>query len=174
MLLRTASLLSLLALVLATGCGDSGSSDSSYDRPTKTDQTTSTNTKKEEKSSSSKQSRGAKIMLASSDYGKILVDVRGITLYLFTKEKGKSECYDECAQQWPPFITGSNPSADTGLDQDLVGTTKRKDGTTQITYKGHPLYYYIGETKPGEVLCQGVEEFGGIWYVVNAKGDAVT
>lgn len=110
-----------------------------------------------------------------SPYGTILQDGRGRTIYLFTKEKtSKSECYDECAEAWPPVTTKSEASAGSGVSESKLGTTKRTDGTTQVTYNDHPLYFYRGETKADQVLCQAVDEFGGIWYVVDKNGDAIT
>lgn len=110
-----------------------------------------------------------------SPYGGILQNSKGLTIYLFTKEKSsKSECYDECAEAWPPVTTKSEASAGTGVSESKLGTTKRRDGTIQVTYNDHPLYYYRGETQRDQVLCQAVDEFGGIWYVVDKNGDAIT
>lgn len=118
---------------------------------------------------------GRVVQVGSTSYGKILQDSRGRTLYLFTKEKGKkSRCYGDCAKAWPPLLTKGEPRARKGAKQSLLGTTKRKGGTTQVTYNGHPLYFYVDEDEPNEVLCQAVPEFGGIWYVVNKNGKAIT
>ena len=118
---------------------------------------------------------GKKLKIGSTEFGKILQDSRGRTLYLFTKESGKkSECYGDCARAWPPLITKGKPRAGNGVKQSLLGTTKRRDGKTQVTYNGHPLYYYVDEDEPNEVLCQAVPEFGGIWYVVDSRGRAIT
>lgn len=108
-------------------------------------------------------------------YGKMLQNGKGLTIYLFTKEKSsRSECYGECAEAWPPVTTKGEAFAGKGIDEKLLGTTKRRDGTTQVTYNDHPLYYYRGETQRDQVLCQAVPEFGGIWYVVSPKGDEIT
>ncbi len=122
-----------------------------------------------------KSSHGATVKVGSTSYGKILQDKRGRTLYLFTKEKSsKSECYGDCARAWPPLFTKGKPKAGKGAIAGKLGTTKRRGGKLQVTYNGHPLYYYVDEDEPNEVLCQAVEEFGGIWYVVDRKGNAVT
>lgn len=119
--------------------------------------------------------KAATVKIGDTQFGEILQDKEGRTLYLFTKEKGsKSECYDDCAVAWPPLITKSDPKAGSGAKSDLLGTTKRSDGKLQVTYNGHPLYYYVDEDEPNEVLCQAVAEFGGTWYVVDAKGNAIT
>jgi predicted lipoprotein with Yx(FWY)xxD motif len=117
--------------------------------------------------------KGTTIQVSSSDYGRVLFDSDDQAIYLFDKEQGsKSECYGECAAAWPPVLTEGEPQAGPGTDASLLGTTQRNDGTTQITYGGHPLYYYAHEG-PGQVLCQNVEEFGGLWLVVDPSGEAV-
>jgi predicted lipoprotein with Yx(FWY)xxD motif len=116
---------------------------------------------------------GTTVQVSSSDYGQILFDGENQAIYLFEKESGPtSECYGECANAWPPVVTKGEPQVGKGTDASLLGTTKRDDGTTQVTYNGHPLYYYEDDG-PGEVLCQNVNEFGGLWLVVDAKGEAV-
>jgi predicted lipoprotein with Yx(FWY)xxD motif len=116
---------------------------------------------------------GTEITVSDSDYGRILFDGSDQAIYLFEKEAGaKSECYGECAEAWPPVLTDGEPLAAGAARQGLLGTTERDDGTTQVTYAGHPLYYYVDDPK-GEVLCQNVEEFGGLWLVVAPDGEAV-
>jgi predicted lipoprotein with Yx(FWY)xxD motif len=115
---------------------------------------------------------GAAVEIRDSEFGSILVDGDDRTLYLFDKETGQaSECYGACADAWPPFLTEGAPRAAAGVDDGLLGTTKRDDGTTQVTYNGHPLYYYVDDP-PGQVLCHNVEEFGGLWLVVTPEGEA--
>ncbi len=118
---------------------------------------------------------GKTISTGSVDpYGKILQDAKGRTIYLFTKEESAaSECYGQCADAWPPVLTKGDPVAGGGVKQARLGTTKRRGGGTQVTYNGHPLYYYVDEP-PNQVLCQAVDEFGGIWYVIDKSGDAIT
>jgi predicted lipoprotein with Yx(FWY)xxD motif len=111
--------------------------------------------------------------LRSSDsrYGRILVDGNGRTLYLFTREPtAKSRCYGDCARAWPPFLTSGDPRAGKGVNGRFVGTTRRRNGKRQVTYNGHPLYYYVTDRRPGEITCQNVVEFGGTWRVVNPGG----
>jgi predicted lipoprotein with Yx(FWY)xxD motif len=109
-----------------------------------------------------------------TQYGNVLVDGNGRALYLFTRDgTPRSHCYGACAGNWPPFLTAGKPRAGTGAQADLLGIVRRRDGSTQVAYRGHPLYYYVGDRHPGQVLCQDVEEFGGRWYVVTRRGSAV-
>jgi predicted lipoprotein with Yx(FWY)xxD motif len=116
------------------------------------------------------------VKVHKSRYGQILVDGQGRTLYLFTRDRGaKSRCYGACARAWPPFLAGVDtaPQAAGGADAAKLGTTARRGGTAQVTYAGHPLYYYVDDRKPGQILCQDVAEFGGTWLVVTPSGRAV-
>ena len=106
-----------------------------------------------------------------SRYGDILTDGKGRVLYLFTKERTKkARCYRNCATAWPPFLTKGKPTPGKGTDPKLVGTTKRRNGKRQVTYNGHPLYYYVTDDQPGEITCQDVFEFGGRWLLVQPGG----
>jgi predicted lipoprotein with Yx(FWY)xxD motif len=110
----------------------------------------------------------------SSNYGTILFDGRGFALYAFTKDaKGPSRCYGDCAKAWPPLLVKKRALAGMGTRSSLVGTTKRRDGKLQATYAGRPLYYYVGDKRRGQVLCQDVAEFGGTWLVVRPSGRLV-
>lgn len=103
--------------------------------------------------------------------GSFLVDGKGMTLYLYTKDTPNTTvCYDKCATAWPPLLTNGTPNAGQGVDASKFGTTKRKDGTTQVTYNGWPLYYYQKDKAPGDVTGQNV---GNVWFVVSAAGDKV-
>jgi predicted lipoprotein with Yx(FWY)xxD motif len=116
---------------------------------------------------------GTELVAAESQYGSILFDTDQRAIYLFDKEASdSSECYGACAEAWPPVLTEGEPQAGAGLDSELLGTTEREDGSTQVTYNGHPLYYYVDDP-PGEVLCHNVDEFGGLWLVVAPGGEAV-
>jgi predicted lipoprotein with Yx(FWY)xxD motif len=118
--------------------------------------------------------RGPKLKIADSNFGRILFNGRGRALYLFTSDSGRtSNCSGDCAVAWPPYIVKSKPVAGKGVKPGLIGTTRRADGRLQATYGGHPIYFYEGDTKPGQVLCQAVYEFGGFWYVLRANGKAV-
>jgi predicted lipoprotein with Yx(FWY)xxD motif len=115
---------------------------------------------------------GATVMIGKNDkLGDILTDDKGMTLYLFTKDTpNTSNCYDQCATNWPPLLTEGEPAAGRGTDGSLLGTTERKDGKMQVTYNGWPLYYWIKDQKPGDATGQDV---GGVWFVLNAKGEEV-
>ena len=105
----------------------------------------------------------------NSKYTAFLVDGKGMTLYLYTKDTpGTSTCYDKCATAWPPLLTSGTPVAGTGLDASKFGTTKRTDGTTQVTYNGWPLYYFDKDKQAGDITGQGV---GNVWYLVSPSGD---
>jgi predicted lipoprotein with Yx(FWY)xxD motif len=109
-------------------------------------------------------------MTADSEYGPMLYDASGQPIYLFTAESGgRPACYDACAEDWPPVLTEGAPSGDTGVRGRLLGTSRRADGSTQVTYAGHPLYFYAHEGTY-EVLCHDVEEYGGTWLVVRPDG----
>jgi predicted lipoprotein with Yx(FWY)xxD motif len=109
-----------------------------------------------------------------SRYGKILFDGRGRVLYLFGRDRGgRSSCSGACAKAWPPVLTTAAPKAGAGIRSSLLTTTRRTDGTAQVSYAGHPLYYYQGDTKPGQIKCQGASNFGGLWLVVAPTGKAV-
>ncbi|MGZ4271547.1 MAG: COG4315 family predicted lipoprotein [Solirubrobacteraceae bacterium] len=126
-------------------------------------------------SSGSSTSSSATIKLRSTSLGKIVVDSKGHTLYLFEKDKrGKSACSGQCAKNWPPLIVRGKPKAGSGLSAARLGTTKRSDGRTQVTYGGHPLYTFIVDAgKPGSVKGEGIKAFGAEWYVVGANGKKV-
>ena len=115
---------------------------------------------------------GSVVEVGESQFGKILVDEDGRTLYAFDRERtDRSECFGACAEAWPPFLTKGEPRAGKGVEQRLLETTDYK-GRSLVTYDGHPLYYFAGEG-PNEVLCQGVDEFGGLWLVVDPGGDPI-
>ena len=111
---------------------------------------------------------------SSSSFGRVLFDGRGFVLYAFTRDKnGQSACYGACAKAWPVYYAKATLRAGTGIKRSLIGTTKRRDGRRQITYAGRPLYYYVGDTKAGQIRCQNVVEFGGTWLVVRPTGKLV-
>lgn len=115
----------------------------------------------------------ATVMLREAgDLGPILTDGEGRTLYLFEADKDeKSTCNDACAEAWPPLTTSGEPKAGENADAELLGTTERKDGSTQVTYNGHPLYYFQKDKKPGDTTGHDVDGFGAKWYALNASGD---
>jgi predicted lipoprotein with Yx(FWY)xxD motif len=107
--------------------------------------------------------------------GTVLTNSDGMTLYLFEADTGTtSTCSGDCATNWPPVTTSGNATATMGATSSMLGTTTRDDGSTQVTYNGHPLYTFVGDTSSGQATGQGINAFGGLWYVVNTAGDAVT
>ena len=113
--------------------------------------------------------------VTNTSLGKILVDSQGRTLYLFRADDGsKSACSGPCATAWPPLVVHGKPSVGTGLSASLVATSKRSDGTRQVTYNGHPLYLYIQDQKPGDVNGQGLVAFGAAWYALSPSGNQTT
>jgi len=118
--------------------------------------------------------RGATVATAASSLGRVLVDSRGRTLYLFEKDKrGRSACSGTCATYWPPLITKGTPIAVRGVERSLLGVTRRADGTSQVTYGGHPLYLFVQDTKPGQTRGQDLHDFGAAWYVVSPAGEKI-
>ena len=119
-------------------------------------------------------SNGTTVKIANSPLGRILVDSKGITLYDFPPDKGKvSVCYGACAALWPPLITHGKPIAGPGVKASLLGTTKRSDGKLEVTYGGHPLYYFVSDRKPGQTTGQGINQFGGPWWVISPAGKEI-
>jgi len=112
---------------------------------------------------------------SNSRLGQILVDEEGKTVYLFVADKGTaSTCYTDCAKFWPPVLTTGAPIAASGAQASLLGTTKRTDGTTEVTYAGHPLYYFLNDKKAGDTAGQGINGFGALWWVLSPTGAAIT
>ena len=117
---------------------------------------------------------GTKVAIAKSRLGTILVDNKGITLYDFVQDKGgMSSCYGACAALWPPLTTKGKPIAGHGVRASLLGTTKRKDGKLEVTYNGHPLYYFVSDRKPGQTTGQGINQFGALWWVLSPAGKEI-
>jgi predicted lipoprotein with Yx(FWY)xxD motif len=111
----------------------------------------------------------------SSPYGRMLFDGRGFALYAFTADRrgGPSRCRGACARAWPPYIVTGKLKAGAGVQRGKLGTIRRADGRRQVTYNGRPLYYYVDDRRAGQVLCQNVYEFGGLWLVVRPGGALV-
>jgi len=118
--------------------------------------------------------KGAVVGTGTSSLGRILVDSRGHTLYLFEKDKnGKSACTGSCATAWPPVLTSGKPSATAGVKASLLGTTRRADGRLQVTYNHHPLYTFVKDTTKGQANGENADAFGAEWYAVSAAGAKV-
>lgn len=107
--------------------------------------------------------------------GTILVDSQGRTLYLFQKDTGTtSTCFGACASAWPPVRANGTPTVGSGANASMIGTTPRSDGKPQVTYNGHPLYLYSGDTNPGDTNGEGLTAFGASWFAVSPAGDQVS
>jgi predicted lipoprotein with Yx(FWY)xxD motif len=110
------------------------------------------------------------ITTGDSEFGSILFDGEGQAIYIWELEESTTaECYDDCADAWPPVLTNGAPIASGSVNSELLGTTDRNDGTTQVTYNGHPLYYYAHE-EAGEVKCHNISTHGGLWWVILSSG----
>jgi predicted lipoprotein with Yx(FWY)xxD motif len=117
---------------------------------------------------------GTTVAVATNKLGQILVDGKGMTVYLFIADSGTtSTCYTSCASIWPPVLTTGAPQAGTGADASLLSTTQRTDGTMEVTYAGHPLYYFVKDKAAGDTTGQGVNGFGALWWVLSPTGTAM-
>ena len=174
--MRAMMLVGLVAAVgaLGAGCGDSSSDDGQANAATPQSGEAMKADEAMKSDAMASASKGRVIKAVGSEYGKVVADAKGEAFYLFDKEDGpKSECYGACAKAWPPVLTSGKPRAGKGVKASLLGTTKRKNGKLQVTYAGQPLYYYVDDS-PGTILCQNVDEFGGLWLVVKPNGAPVT
>jgi predicted lipoprotein with Yx(FWY)xxD motif len=180
--------LALVALLAIAGCGGGGSSSSSASSSGGESETASnsggggTGGGKGESSETAAKStepasegggEAAVVKVTNTpDLGKVIVNSEGMTMYDFHKDKGTtSSCYGSCAGAWPPLLTEGEPKAMGGAEASLLGTTKRKDGTVQVTYNGHPLYGFEGDQKPGETNGNDVDGFGAQWYALEPNGE---
>jgi len=113
----------------------------------------------------------AKVLVRVTSVGGVLADARGHTLYSYAADNGRTPaCYGACASLWPPFLTSATPTTGIGAEAKLLGTTKRKDGKLQVTYAGHPLYFFSGDAKAGQLKGQG---FQSSWWALAASGAKV-
>jgi predicted lipoprotein with Yx(FWY)xxD motif len=118
--------------------------------------------------------KGALVGLGKTALGKVLVDARGRTLYMFEKDKGgKSACFGACATYWPPLLSPAKARSGSGVRASLLSVTRRTDGKRQVTYAGHPLYTFVGDTKAGQTTGEGSKAFGAAWDALAASGRAV-
>jgi predicted lipoprotein with Yx(FWY)xxD motif len=174
--------LALIAAMVIAGCGSSSSSSSTT--TTEASETTAAETEtkeaapaKEEAAAETKaepEGEATPISLGeAAGVGKILVDSEGMTLYYFQKDQkgsGKSKCEGACAEAWPPLITEGEPEAMKGVKAAMLGTIERKDGSTQVTYAGWPLYTFVADKKPGEDNGTDSKGFGASWYPLHSNG----
>jgi predicted lipoprotein with Yx(FWY)xxD motif len=175
--LATLAVLAVAGLAIA-GCGSSGGGTTSSE--TASGEAGSSSSSSEGRygegsttASASPEATGAAIVSATqTKAGKVIVDSKGMTLYDFHKDKGTtSSCYGGCAAVWPPMLSEGKPQAGEGAMGSKLGTTQRKDGTTQVTYAGHPLYTFIEDTKPGEANGNDYSSFGAQWYALKPSGE---
>ena len=151
-----------IALIVAA-CGGSSSSHSAPASPSKSS------------SGSSSSQSGVQVTTAKGPMGTYLTGTSGRALYLWVADKGgKSACSGTCAGVWPPVTTTSTPNVSGGAVSADLGTITRSDGTKQVTYKGHPLYYYAADTKAGQTTGQGSNSFGAKWWLVAPSGSSIT
>jgi len=112
----------------------------------------------------------ARLSVRSTEYGKAVFGPSGKVVYVFGADRGStSRCYGVCATAWPPLLTSAAPLAGSGVEAKLLGTAKRRNGTLQVTYNGHPLYYYSAD-KVGKVMCQHANMHGGLWLIIKPTG----
>jgi predicted lipoprotein with Yx(FWY)xxD motif len=127
------------------------------------------------KKTSQSAAAGSAISLRQTSLGQTLVDANGRTLYLFEGDKRNVSTLSAAGQAvWPPFTSSTKPRALNGAIAGRIGTLGPAGGSAQVTYNGHPLYYYVGDNSPGQTRGQGLNQFGALWYVVTASGTAVT
>ena len=168
--MRQPLLVTLVASLFVVGCGAQNQSSGPSATQTTRSPTTSEPAPTSPRSSPTPASSGTRIKTGDSDFGPILFDGTGQAIYLFDRETTRRpDCYGACADAWPPVLTKGDPRPAGTVKPTLLGTTLRADGSTQVTYAGHPLYFYAHEGK-NEVLCHNVTEFGGLWLVVTPGG----
>jgi predicted lipoprotein with Yx(FWY)xxD motif len=162
----------LFAVLAIAGCGSSGSSSSSAE----SEATSAGSAYGGGETAQTTASSGAATPVSlgsAAGVGKVLVDSEGLTLYYFQKDKkgsGVSKCEGACAEGWPPLTTEGEPEATSGINASMLGTIKRSDGTTQVTYAGWPLYTFVEDSKPGEDNGTDSKAFGASWYPLHADG----
>ena len=121
------------------------------------------------------QAGSVSLKVAMSGLGSFLTDAHGRTLYLFTRDgTNMASCTSACASVWPPLTSSMAVQAGTGASASLLGTTTDAAGQMQVTYNGHPLYYYVGDVNPGETNGEQLDQFGGLWYAVSPSGMQVS
>lgn len=181
-LIRTLLLPMLALALIAAGCGSDEGSSTGAAAPTTAEEDSAGPAAADDSAAGDQvaakdqggkpKPKGTAITTADSPFGAVLFDGDQRAIYLFDKEQTKtSECYGDCAVEWPPVLTKGTPAAKGEVSQGKLGTTKRDDGKTQVTYNGKPLYYYQDDPS-GVVGCHNVPGFGGLWLAVNASGNA--
>lgn len=160
----------LIAMLAIAGCGSSDGSSGGSGYGSRGGSTSTATTAASESTSG-----GTTAIVSAATVpklGKVIVDAKGFTLYDFHKDKGgKSACYGACAQVWPPLLSEGKPQVGEGAMASKLGTTKRKDGTLQVTYAGWPLYTYEADRKPGDATGNDIDSFGAEWYALLPSGE---
>jgi predicted lipoprotein with Yx(FWY)xxD motif len=180
MMVRLLALIGIYASLALVACGDDDDDSASSEATTPAAETTADDSAGSEQGNEEDgqgggggeaSKPGIEITTADSQFGEALFDGDQRAIYYFDKEQTEaSECYGECAVAWPPVVTDGEPQAGGGADAKLLGTTERDDGSTQVTYNGRPLYYYVDDPV-GQIACHNVNEFGGLWLAVQPNGD---
>jgi predicted lipoprotein with Yx(FWY)xxD motif len=168
--IRISTLLALAAALAIAGCGSSDNESGGAYGGKGSSATTEASSAKPAPGAAS----GAAVLTVASvpKVGAVLVDANGFTVYDFHKDKGTtSSCYGACAGVWPPLLTAGDPQGSKGASAAKLGTTKRKDGSVQVTYAGHPLYTYAADKKPGEANGHDFSSYGAQWYALKANGE---
>ena len=161
--MRIAIVVALLSLV-AAGCGDDDEAAPAQTAPTQTAPDTAA------RDETAADPKGTRIVVRDSEFGAMLFGPDRQAIYIFERDRrNESRCHGECARAWPPVYTRGKPLAGRGVRPALLGTTRRRNGRRQVTYRGRPLYYYAHEG-PGEVRCHNVDLNGGLWWVVGPNG----
>ena len=164
----------LVAAVAVTACGSSGTSSTSTSSAPATSAPATSAPAPSASRTTAAPTVPATISTTTGPLGTYLTSVNGRTLYLFGQDTGTtSTCIGTCTETWPPLLTKGAPKAAGQAQVAKLGTTARSEGTTQVTYAGHPVYLFIGDTAPGQTKGQGVNAFGGVWYVVSPAGTAI-
>jgi predicted lipoprotein with Yx(FWY)xxD motif len=179
MTLRSLPILAAGAALALAACGGSSNSNSSASTPAPAKTASSSNSgaygaPAATSTPAASSGSATTVKLAKGSDGSFLVDSSGRALYLWEADKSdKSTCSGPCAQAWPPLTTTGKPAAASGVEASLLGTTKRADGSLEVTYKGHPLYYFAGDQGAGQTNGQGSDGFGAKWYLVKSTGSAI-
>lgn len=159
------------AALIVAGCGSASSSSSTTTATAAAATTPATSTT----STTAGAATGVTVKTAKGSGGTYLAGPNGHALYLWIADSGgKSACMGACAKAWPPLLTKGNPTAGSGVTASDLGTTMRSDGTEQVTYKGHPLYYFVADTSASSIKGQGSDAFGAKWWLVAPSGTAIT
>jgi predicted lipoprotein with Yx(FWY)xxD motif len=168
--MRTISLLLVVGALALAGCGDDDGDSASNVGSGDAAMAKKDDAAMEKKDDAAMEKGGTAITLRDSNFGPMLFDSNKQAIYVFERDgRNETVCYGECAEAWPPVFTEGPPQAEEGVKSSLLGTIKRRDGRTQVTYAGKPLYFYAHED-PGVVLCHNVNLNGGLWWAVGADG----